>query len=201
MLYHTGARNYSCELCGNKFFQSEHLKRHMQSIHNIASPVIPTQSIQYNPVEHRAANKPMSSKKQRAGSYPKKLPSSGIARQGPVLTTISNEIESDTGTSCFKVSSRCMYKCHQCDFVTASLFTLNQHVTGKHSRCQDLDSQINSDSFLSDELDAKNLEDNEEDPDDDDDDEDGNESSDLDFKEEHHFFSNHNLNEPVGFIL
>lgn len=200
MLYHTGARNYSCELCGNKFFQMEHLKRHMQSIHNIASPVIPIQSVQYNPVEQKAANKTISSKKQRAGSYTKKS-QPGIARQGPVLTTISNEIESDTGTSCFKVNSRCMYKCHQCDFVTVSMYTLNQHVMGKHSRCQDLDSQINSDSFLSDELDAKNFEDNEEDPDDDGDDEDGNGSSDLDFKEDHHFFSNNNLNEQVGFIF
>lgn len=34
MLYHAGARNFECKVCGNKFFQMEHLKRHMQSIHN-----------------------------------------------------------------------------------------------------------------------------------------------------------------------
>jgi hypothetical protein len=34
MLYHMGARNFECKECGNKFFQMEHLKRHMQSIHN-----------------------------------------------------------------------------------------------------------------------------------------------------------------------
>ena len=37
MLYHTGARNFECKICGNKFFQMEHLKRHMQSIHNVIS--------------------------------------------------------------------------------------------------------------------------------------------------------------------
>lgn len=37
MLYHTGARNFECSICGNKFFQMEHLKRHLQSIHNSAT--------------------------------------------------------------------------------------------------------------------------------------------------------------------
>ena len=32
-----GARNFECKICGNKFFQMEHLKRHMLSIHNVTN--------------------------------------------------------------------------------------------------------------------------------------------------------------------
>ncbi len=194
MLYHTGARNYSCELCNNKFFQMEHLKRHMQSIHNIVSPATPANLVQYPPDNKpKTVKQSVNNKKQRAGPYSKKTP--GFARQGPVLTTIANE--EDTANSinsyqtehhCFKVSSRCMYKCHQCEFVSVNLYTLNQHLLSKHSRYQDLDSQVNSDSFLSDESEAKNFSYNEETNDGD---------SDFNFKAEHQFFNESNLNEQV----
>jgi hypothetical protein len=35
MLYHSGSRNFTCDTCGNKFYQLEHLKRHLSSLHNI----------------------------------------------------------------------------------------------------------------------------------------------------------------------
>ena len=40
MLYHQGQRNYECPKCNNKFYQMEHLKRHLTSIHKLNIPQI-----------------------------------------------------------------------------------------------------------------------------------------------------------------
>ena len=40
MLYHQGQRNYECPKCSNKFYQMEHLKRHLTSIHKLNIPQI-----------------------------------------------------------------------------------------------------------------------------------------------------------------
>ena len=106
MLYHSGARNYSCDLCGNKFFQMEHLKRHMQSIHNIVSPT----------------NSPQTSTK-----VPKTKTKKMESNQDKLISTEQAARQS------YKVTSRCMYKCQQCDYSTVKIYSLNDHINDKHS--------------------------------------------------------------------
>ncbi len=165
MLYHSGARNYSCELCGNKFFQMEHLKRHMQSIHNIIMP--PSAPTANDPLVEcvkrpsKSAHK-VGRQKQRGAALSKKSDDfqEGLFHQGPVITTISTELDlSSSGyqqPQCFKIGSHCMLKCQQCEFSSVKLYKLNEHVLNKHSSVvKDLTSSlqmVDSDSFLSDEL-------------------------------------------------
>jgi hypothetical protein len=141
MLYHTGARNFQCKMCGNKFFQMEHLKRHMQSIHNV---IVPSQT-------------------QANGKIPKKLsfykhnPSNDFLKQCSINTTSENstaESSANSSTeentqdqllyssnpshsdvqsqSSYKIDVKCLYKCNQCEFEIANLFSLNQHVKNVH---------------------------------------------------------------------
>lgn len=187
MLYHTGARNYSCELCGNKFFQMEHLKRHMQSIHDVVAQPSSVSSQQTSSnIKQKVTGGNRS--KQKNSSSSKKPIYDGIVRQGPVVTTIANEHLSSNYTSqnqCFKITSRCMYKCQHCEFSTVKLYNLNEHVINKHTRHLNLSNQINTDSFLSDELEINGYE------------EDNNTSSDFDFDEVDNVFNETSLNEDA----
>lgn len=188
MLYHTGARNYSCELCGNKFFQMEHLKRHMQSIHNI---IIPSTTPVTNPSQPKVkkASKQATSKvnrqKQRNISYLKNLDNfqESMPRQGPVITTISTETYQ--AQQCLRVTSRCMHKCQQCEFVSINLLKLNEHTIQRHSvkLHKELNCETNSDSFLSDEFGMNEY--------------DGNENSSSDEFDEDRIYDDSNLNETV----
>ena len=185
MLYHTGARNYSCELCGNKFFQMEHLKRHMQSIHDVVAQPSSTSS-QHTSNNTKQKIKGGNKSKQKNTSNPKKPIYDGLVRQGPVVTTIANDHLSTNYTSqnqCFRITSRCMYKCQHCEFSTVKLYNLNEHVLNKHARHLNLNNQINTDSFLSDELEMNEY------------DEDNNTSSDFEFDETDHVFNETSLNE------
>ena len=122
MLYHSGARNYSCELCGNKFFQMEHLKRHMHSIHYIAAPTVSPDSNAKRAVKKQlkaAAFNPANKPKQRNLTLSKKVPLNEQTKQSQQF---------------FKITSRCMYKCQQCDFSTVKLYNLNEHAIKSHAR-------------------------------------------------------------------
>lgn len=150
MLYHTGARNFSCELCGNKFFQMEHLKRHMQSIHNITSQTTSSSSS----VQKVYSQKSTTNKKPKKTYDLQKLVDDGFIRQGPTITTIINEEDASSYLSdrlCLRISSRCMYKCQQCEFSTVKLYNLNEHVFKRHLKNHDTN-QMSSDSFLDDML-------------------------------------------------
>ncbi len=162
MLYHTGARNYSCELCGNKFFQMEHLKRHMLSIHNIittfftptAVSTLPVERIKRLPKSNQKANK-----QKRGSSQSEKLDSchDQLFSQGSVVTTISIEADSSSGYNqlqYFKIISRCMFKCMLCEFSSPKLLKLNEHFLDNHTigNFQKNFQMVNSDSFSSNEL-------------------------------------------------
>ena len=122
MLYHSGARNYSCELCGNKFFQMEHLKRHMHSIHFIAA--VPTVLPDNN--SKRSNKKQLKASSLNPAIKPR--PRNPLSKKVPL-----NEQTKQSQQS-FKITSRCMYKCQQCDFSTLKLYNLNEHAIKSHSR-------------------------------------------------------------------
>jgi len=141
MLYHTGARNFECTMCGNKFFQMEHLKRHMQSIHNII-------------LQSEAQTNGKTTKKL---SFYKHNPSNEFLKQCSINTTNENSTaesagnssteentqdhllsssnlsnQNTQGQSSCKINVKCLYKCNKCQFETASLLALNQHVRNVH---------------------------------------------------------------------
>ncbi|CAF0707513.1 unnamed protein product [Brachionus calyciflorus] len=121
MLYHMGARNFECTICGNKFFQMEHLKRHMQSIHNSS-----------------IAN--LSTKAKKAEE----------SEKNPLASTISNVQTNQQITQSYTVLTKCLYKCQKCSFNSEELFDLNQHIIKEHTQKTLNDSQldiINNDSL------------------------------------------------------
>lgn len=127
MLYHSGARNYTCDLCGNKFFQMEHLKRHMQSIHSITTP---------NNTNQTQTAKQLTTKPKSKTSKSSKLVEKLQSQQEQTIiqsdsTPLSQENEIKTSERI--VNSICMYKCQQCDYSTKKLFSLNEHLIEKHS--------------------------------------------------------------------
>jgi hypothetical protein len=178
MLYHTGARNFECKICGNKFFQMEHLKRHMQSIHNVISC--------------DSTNTTTSSKSQVKTKKLLKTPKDSKEKIPPVMapTTvtdidISNSnlddniilVENNTvnqllleqnnshpalltqhnldqhhsnqdSSDCYKITSKCVFKCQKCEFSTNKLFTLNDHVISKHVERVNYTNEMNSNSEL-----------------------------------------------------
>ena len=115
MLYHTGARNYACELCGNKFFQMEHLKRHMQSIHNFISS------------SNQSTSSNFSSKLE------KKLKRKIIYEEKSETPTIDLAKQSDQTNTVTK----CDFNCRQCDFSSVKMISLNEHIMSKHASCYD----------------------------------------------------------------
>jgi hypothetical protein len=128
MLYHSGSRNYECLICGNKFFQMEHLKRHMHSIHQqevqtgSSSNMSPTNSLSTS-----STNTPAES--------PVKPRTRCLTRQMQDTSTRQVEISQNLQQhqqQCYKVTSKCMYKCQQCDYTTMKLYTLNEHVIYEH---------------------------------------------------------------------
>ena len=173
MLYHTGARNFECKICGNKFFQMEHLKRHMQSIHNIIS------CDNINPSTSPTANK--TKKSPKTLKEPKEKKSSTIVSSfSPIETKVSDEnlilVENDIlnvnlssqtnlhlsstqnldqqsnqESDCYKITSKCVFKCQKCEFSTNKLFTLNYHVISKHIECVNYVPEINSNNEMDDE--------------------------------------------------
>jgi hypothetical protein len=88
MLYHMGARNFECKICGNKFFQMEHLKRHMHSIHNVTN----IDSTNTNTTE---ANTSISSSSIPANNSPvkKSFKSSNQLFKAQIKSTVSSSSE------------------------------------------------------------------------------------------------------------
>ena len=121
MLYHSGARNYACEFCGNKFFQMEHLKRHMQSIHNVTTPPSNTQLN-------------LSTKTASKNITKKKTTNKKTEIETTSTTTITNNTSLTIQEKTYKVTSKCVYKCQQCDdYSTSKIYALNEHIISKHS--------------------------------------------------------------------
>ncbi len=116
MLYHSGARNYGCELCGNKFFQMEHLKRHMQSIHNFISSSI------------QSAPSNLSSKLEK----PKKIRRK-IIEEKPDTFTIDLIQQPEQANDVPK----CIYRRQKCDFSALKISNLNEHIVSKHPYSND----------------------------------------------------------------
>lgn len=121
MLYHMGARNFECHMCGNKFFQMEHLKRHLQSIHNLTPAEINSLNLsssagsEQQPSEKRSHQKAATSIKEKTAKSSTDMP--------PISTS-----------SMTKVISKCAYKCPKCEQTCSKLFILNQHIINKHSK-------------------------------------------------------------------
>jgi hypothetical protein len=131
MLYHSGSRNYECLTCGNKFFQMEHLKRHMHSIHQQELLTGPTANM--SPISTSASasstptDSPVKASRTRSMTRQTQEPSGHHTRQ----VEISHHIQQPQ-QQCYKVTSKCMYKCQQCDYTTMKLYTLNEHVIYEH---------------------------------------------------------------------
>ena len=127
MLYHTGARNFQCDLCVNKFFQMEHLKRHMQSIHNITS--VSNSNSQSN------SSKTMKRKKLQGTLQLQKPNPTDLINANPQINPGINLNCSDTNVQekCLKVTSNCIYKCKDCEFSNVELYKLNEHIIRNHS--------------------------------------------------------------------
>ncbi|CAF0876269.1 unnamed protein product [Adineta steineri] len=108
MLYHQGQRNYECPKCNNKFYQMEHLKRHLTSIHKLNIPQI------------GRGNRLFSSDiLKRHSDMPNMPPSHGTVPQ------------------CYKVISKCVFTCQKCPFSTTKLYHLNEHVKSEHLQLDD----------------------------------------------------------------
>ena len=144
MLYHTGARNFECKICGNKFFQMEHLKRHMQSIHNINDATGSTVTSLNMPQPQKCKKSTSKSLKQdqkddlaQTGNSDGNLVlnDSNISNHPNIYQTSEPSAQATCQESvqeCYKITSKCMYKCQKCEFSTNKLFTLNDHVISKH---------------------------------------------------------------------
>lgn len=168
MLYHSGARNYACDMCGNKFFQMEHLKRHMQSIHNVITNTSSSSNQTQTSKQQTTKSKSKPAKtteqlEQQTPLQPLPLPPSRASQP-------SQEIQEQEQKSpeC-KVTSRCMYKCQQCDYSTRNLYSLNEHLIEKHSitshsnMSQLISQEIHFDtSFSQEDLDEQDEEDEDE---------------------------------------
>ena len=138
MLYHSGARNYACELCGNKFFQMEHLKRHMQSIHNVINPPSSAQQLNVNSTKISTAtnttkkNKPLTNKKTETT-----IQSTKANLDQPTISITDTNTPTNSSIhqeKSYKVTSKCIYKCQQCDdYSTSKIYALNEHLLSKHS--------------------------------------------------------------------
>jgi len=108
MLYHQGQRNYECPKCNNKFYQMEHLKRHLTSIHKLNIPQI------------GRGNRLFSSDiLKRHSDMPNFPPPHGTVPQ------------------CYKVISKCVFTCQKCPFSTTKLYHLNEHVKSEHLQLDD----------------------------------------------------------------
>ncbi|CAM4741932.1 unnamed protein product [Rotaria magnacalcarata] len=108
MLYHQGQRNYECPKCNNKFYQMEHLKRHLTSIHKLNIPQI------------GRGNRLFSSDiLKRHSDMPNMPPPHGTVPQ------------------CYKVISKCVFTCQKCPFSTTKLYHLNEHVKSEHLQLDD----------------------------------------------------------------
>ena len=151
MLYHTGARNFECKICGNKFFQMEHLKRHMQSIHNILSNDSSHSSLTTNTSQIPKCKKSPKTQKDLStkilnfsningcenvilvngmdASVSSFIPTSSINNQN---LNLDLNVNNESVQECLKITSKCMFKCQKCEFSTNKLFTLNDHVINKH---------------------------------------------------------------------
>ena len=162
MLYHTGARNYECKLCGNRFFQMEHLKRHMQSIHNVTTYDSSNSLTSPTPTKPRKLSS-KTSKEPKEKKTIVEINCNNSNENIPLVDTDTlnanysaqnglnhnSDLESNQeGSDCYKITSKCMFKCQKCEFSTNKLFTLNDHVISKHIECTK-----NSNSELNQELD------------------------------------------------
>lgn len=129
MLYHTGARNFECKICGNKFFQMEHLKRHMQSIHNVLAN-------QTSSSTKKCSSKKNSVKLVESSAHLTATDNNNSLMQAESPQSPRDNLEQPV-QECYKVTSKCIYKCQQCEFSTVKLFTLNDHVINKHYQNKD----------------------------------------------------------------
>ena len=137
MLYHSGARNYECSICGNKFYQMEHLKRHLQSIHHQDMQPSTSSSTTMTNIQHQQHHDGGKRSRSLPRQYlnnnnntikPVEISSNNIQQQQQVITSTQQQQQQQ----CYKVTSKCMYKCHQCDYSTIKLFSLNEHVINIH---------------------------------------------------------------------
>ncbi|CAF2771535.1 unnamed protein product [Rotaria sp. Silwood2] len=108
MLYHQGQRNYECPKCNNKFYQMEHLKRHLTSIHKLNIPQI---------------------------GRGNRLFSSDILKRNSDMPHIPPP--HGTVPQCYKVISKCVFTCQKCPFSTTKLYHLNEHVKSEHLQLDD----------------------------------------------------------------
>ncbi|CAF3125580.1 unnamed protein product [Rotaria socialis] len=108
MLYHQGQRNYECPKCNNKFYQMEHLKRHLTSIHKLNIPQIGRGNRLFG-----------SDLLKRNSDMPNMPPPHGTVPQ------------------CYKVISKCVFTCQKCPFSTTKLYHLNEHVKSEHLQLDD----------------------------------------------------------------
>ena len=158
MLYHMGARNFECKECGNKFFQMEHLKRHLQSIHNTFIDTKPSQSSNEDCFTRTSTKTTSSSakklnKNQELTKLSIKLDKEeAIEPQVEPILKYTNKIDTinkDNNTitdstyitdsvsgiptpPSFNIISKSMYKCLHCDHAMSNLFNLNQHIIREH---------------------------------------------------------------------
>ena len=138
MLYHSGARNFECSICSNKFFQMEHLKRHMQSIHHQELNHI-QQQVPMN-TEPKSKSRPMSYqyitndtvKSSPANITPNSIYSNTENQNFQQENTCQSPSNHASSSLCYKVTSKCTYKCHRCEFSTAKIYALNEHMIGEH---------------------------------------------------------------------
>lgn len=132
MLYHMGARNYECKMCGNKFFQMEHLKRHMQSIHNVTG----LSSLNKN------KTKEFDNEKATEESYLKIVPTE------EKIDNIAIEPKKKITAEVFSESlTKCIYKCQKCQFNSENLYLLNEHNLNQHSNNYQNEQNISMNSF------------------------------------------------------
>ena len=162
MLYHTGARNFECKICGNKFFQMEHLKRHMQSIHNvIAFEGTNTSATIQNSKPKKLAKSPKELKEKKGSPLVSPSSSMEVKYTDDSLILVDNENSipnispqtnidknSNQESDCYKITSKCVFKCQKCEFSTNKLFTLNDHVISKHIECVNYTSETNPNTEL-----------------------------------------------------
>ena len=194
MLYHAGARNYSCDLCGNKFYQTEHLKRHMQSIHHQTSPLISQTKGQSENEPEKAVTDCSDSEDQASmpvDSVVQETANAPVSSQEVVDASLLNEsnpsqrplANSEPTQPSYIVTSKCTYKCQKCDYTTSNLYTLNEHAINQHtSECSELAVPLdeNGQEEHANELDDEFEEENDFDEEDEDDDESNDEYDDFD---------------------
>lgn len=116
----------------------EHLKRHMQSIHNASQSEL--NSLYASNTEDEKRSKKISQliefKQVVANDSGTDvvLPDSHNTQYQHHQQQQPNNFIDNTTPISFKVISKCMYKCQKCEHFTTKLFTLNQHVINKHSK-------------------------------------------------------------------